>query len=125
MSRHPVQIHLEGELPAAQAEAAARRRMRLLESTFPAVREWEIAVRSRPATDAAVQRTDARVAATVAGGHRFQANAVGTDALGALWLAFNAIEIQLREESEDARLGAFHWFEKLKSRTAQDWFRAD
>lgn len=125
MSHRRVHFDLAGELLPAQTEAAARRRLRMLEDTFAAVLEWEVAARSRPAADASGHRAEAHVAAIVPGGDRFRASASGTDALGALRLAFNALETRLHQENDDARHRAFHWIEKVKSRTSQSWFSAD
>jgi hypothetical protein len=124
MPRQPVRFDFDGEFLPTQAEAAARRRLGILENTFPAVREWEVAARSRPAA-ASGYHAEAHVTATILGGDRFHVRATGTDVLGALRLAFNAVEARLHEESDDARQRAFHWFEKVKRRTGRSWLNAE
>lgn len=123
MPQKPVRFEFEGQLQQAQAEMAARRRLRALESAFPAVRLWEVSARSRPAADASRNPAEAHVAAVIVGGDRFAASGRATDALGALRLAFNSLEEQLFEESEGARDRAFRWFQKVKSRTPPSWMR--
>lgn len=124
MPQQPVHFSFEGELQQAQAEIAARRRLRSLEGAFPAVRRWEVSARSHPVSDAGGNPAEAHVAAVIFGGDRFESSGCASDALGALRLAFNALEKQLYDESENARDRAFHWFQKVRSRAPQGWLSA-
>lgn len=125
MPEHPIQFDFRGELLPAQAEAAARRRLRILEGIFPAVRGWQVSARGQQAADGQGDHAQARVCVDIVGGDTFEAAASGTDALAALRLAFNAIETQLQAETDNARDRATHWLEKVKSRTRLAWSMND
>lgn len=122
MPRNPVRFDFRGELLPAQAEAASRRRLRLLENTYPAVRGWQVAVEVPQRADG--ERARAHVAATIVGGDTFEADGSGADALAALRLAFNGLEEYLQEESDRARERATHWLDKVRTRYGRAWLHA-
>lgn len=123
MPRHPVRFEFRGELLPAQAEAASRRRLRLLENTFPAVREWQVDVQAPQVADG--ERARAHVAAVIVGGDSFEADGAGNDALAALRVAFNGLEQQLQDESDRARERASHWLDKVRTRYGRAWLHAE
>ena len=117
MPRQPVQFHFTNIAQPAPVEAAARRRMRGMESVYPAVQEWDLQVQALERAE-----PEARFAATtrvrIVGGDMLAGQGSASDALGALRLAFNRLEGELESEHEDARSRVSEWVNAVKRRLA-------
>lgn len=117
MPRQPVQFHFTNIPQPAPIEVAARRRMRGMESAYPAVQEWELHVEALERAEPQ-GRFAATTRARIAGGDLLAGQARAGDALGALRLAFNLLEAELASEHEDARSRASKWLTAVKRRLA-------
>jgi hypothetical protein len=111
MPRQPVRFEFAPLPHAACAEAAARRRMHGIEAGFPAVLEWN--ARLEAPEDG---RYAALLRVRVVGGRTITADALGHDALAALRLAFNALEVELEADQESARTRAAAWLVAVRQR---------
>lgn len=119
MPRHPAQFELLAVPVPPAVEAAARRRMRGLERSDPAIRQWDLRVDGLQGRSAPTGFFAARVEATIAGGERLRGEAGGADPLGALRLAFNALERELEAEHESARHRAAQWLMTVRRKLVQ------
>lgn len=113
----PTLDFLFSSMPAsAAAEAAARRRIRSLQSVHGSVIAWE--VRIRGPEDCSRPSYAAEVHARLAGEDVLRAQDQGADALAALRLAFNAMERLLDADRERARIRAARWLATVRDRCA-------
>lgn len=117
MPRQPVLFHFADVPHPTAIELAARRRMRGMEATYPAVLEWDLRVELL-VNAAADGRFAATTRARIVGGDMLAGQARASDALGALRLAFNRLEAELESEHEDARSRAAKWLNTVKRRLA-------
>ena len=99
MPRQPVQFQFRGVPAAPPAEAASRRRLRALDSTYPCVTQWD--VEAAPVPDGA--EYEAHVRAAIVGGDTFSARGRGSDVLAALRVAFTALERERESEHENVQ----------------------
>lgn len=115
MPRQPVRIEIAAMPQAEAVEAAARRRMRGIEALYPSVLEW-YARSEPPKQDGPDARFAALVSARVVGGRTLNGDAHGHDALAALRLAFNALELELEQDQASARARAAAWLAAVRER---------
>lgn len=115
MPRHPVHFDLASVPQPAAVEAAARRRLRSLESCYPSVQEWDIQL-SPVHDDAHSEHYQAITLARIVGGDTLRCSAEGDDPLSAARLAFNALESKLVAEHEGARHRAAEWLSTVRRR---------
>jgi hypothetical protein len=115
MPSQPVRIEFTAMPHSSVVEAAARRRMRGIESAHPCVLEWNarIAAPERAEHD---NRFAAVVRARVCGGRTLSGEAHGHDALAALRLAFNGLELELEADQASARARAAKWLSAVRGR---------
>jgi ribosome-associated translation inhibitor RaiA len=115
MPNQPVEFEFRGLPVTRAAEAAARRRLRALESACPAAQAWRVRVEALPdATEPDHFCADVR--ASVFGGDLLETHARGEDPLAALRLAFNALETALARERESERRLAARLLRAVRSR---------
>jgi ribosome-associated translation inhibitor RaiA len=115
MPNHPVEFEFRGLPFTRAAEAAARRRLRGLESACPLAQAWRVKVEALPDAAQPIHfRADVR--ASVSGGDLLQTRAQGEDPLAALRLAFNALETALARERDSERHLAGRWLRAVRSR---------
>lgn len=112
MSIHPVHIEFQAMPYAEPVDAVARRRMRGIETMYPAVLEWHAQI-AAPRHDGLFAAT---VRARVSGGRVLAGEARGHDALAALRLAFNALDLALEEDQARARTRAAAWLAAVRDR---------
>ena len=117
-----VEFIFSGMQPSRPAEAAARRRIRTLQLAHPAVTDWQVRVDAPPPQPARAEAYAVRLQARGAGGTVTLAAATASELLGALRLAFNAIETELAAERDDARRRAGGWLRAIRSRFARRSF---
>ncbi|MEJ8837888.1 hypothetical protein [Ramlibacter sp. AN1133] len=115
MPSHPVRIEFVAMPHSHVVEAAARRRMRGMEAIHPCVLEWfaRIEAPQRAGNDG---HFAALVRVRVVGNRTLSGDAHGHDALAALRLAFNALELQLEADQESARARAAAWLAAVRER---------
>lgn len=116
MPQQPAQFQFIAVPITPAAEAAARRRMRTMESSYGDIRAWDLRVdgaEDDPAQDGSFH---ASVAAAIGGGDRLHGDARAADPLAALRLAFNALEEELDAEHESARHRAAQWLMTVRRR---------
>jgi hypothetical protein len=111
-----VEFIFSGIEPSRPAQAAARRRIRSLRHVHPAVTTWEVRVDAPPPQPARAEAYAVCLQAQGAGGSVTQAAATASELLGALRLAFNAIETELSAEREGTRHRAGGWLQALRRR---------
>ena len=115
MPSHPVRIEFTAVPHADVVEAAARRRMRGIEAAHPGVLEWSARIEG-PRLAAGDKRFAAVVRARVSGDRGLSGDAHGHDALAALRLAFNGLELQLEADQARARVRAAAWLAAVRDR---------
>ncbi|MBK6005340.1 HPF/RaiA family ribosome-associated protein [Ramlibacter ginsenosidimutans] len=115
MPNQPVEFEFRGLPVTRAAEAAARRRLRALESACPAAQAWRVRVEALPGA-AQPDHFCADVRASVSGGDQLETHARAEDPLAALRLAFNALETALARERESERHLAGRLLRAVRSR---------
>lgn len=115
MPNQPVEFEFRGLPMTRAAEAAARRRLRALESACPAAQAWRVRVEALPGADQP-EHFCADVRASVFGGDLLETHARGEDPLAALRLAFNALETALTREQASGRRVAARWLRVVRER---------
>jgi len=115
MPSHPVRIEFAAMPHSDAIEAAVRRRMRGIEAAHPCVLEWTARIEA-PQHAGADDRFAAVVRARVVGGHTLSGDAHGHDALAALRLAFNELELELEADQASARVRAAAWLAAVRDR---------
>ena len=118
MPRHIITFHFQDVPSLPAVEAAARRRARGLEAAHPAVLGWSVQVALQAAGDEGA-RFAASTQARIVGGRTLIGDAEAGDALAALRLAFNALELELEAEHESARVRAARWLSAVRGRLAE------
>jgi hypothetical protein len=115
MPSNHVRIEFAAMPHSEVVETAARRRMRGIEEAHPCVLEWIARIDGphRPDQDG---RFAAVVRARVVGGRTLSGDAHGHDALAALRLAFNGLELELEADQASARARAAAWLAAVRSR---------
>lgn len=117
MPKQPVEFEFRGLPVTRAAEAAARRRLRGLESACPEAQAWRVRVEALPDAAQPVHFC-ADVRASVSGGDLLETHAQGEDPLAALRLAFNALETALAGERDLERRFAGRLLRAVRSRLA-------
>jgi hypothetical protein len=115
MPSPPVRIEFAAMPHSEVVEAAARRRMRGIEAAHPCVLEWSARVEA-PQRAGQESRFAAVVRARVCGGRTLSGDAHGHDALAALRLAFNGLELELEADQASARTRAAAWLAAVRDR---------
>ncbi|MBL0423966.1 HPF/RaiA family ribosome-associated protein [Ramlibacter alkalitolerans] len=115
MPSHPVRIEFAGMPPSEVLDASARRRMRGIEAAHHSVLSWSARIEAPP-PGGQEDRFAAVVRAHVSGGRTLSGDAHGHDALAALRLAFNALELHLEADQASARARAAAWLAAVRSR---------
>jgi len=115
MPRQPVRIEFAAMPHSPAVESAARRRMRGIEAVHACVQEWSLRIQA-PQCPAPGERFAVVAAARVCGGRTLSAQAYGGDALAALRLAFNGLELELEADAADARVRAAAWLASVRDR---------
>ncbi len=127
MPNHPVHFVFHPALPPVKTEAASRRRIRHLERAYPSVHEWCVCLSpaAEIASPAASGAFEAHVCASSGNGSTVAAEGWGAEPFGALLAAFNALEVQLEEESSRARHRAGEWLSRVRMRMAHNMGMSD
>ena len=119
MPQQPAQFQFIAVPVRPAAEAAARRRMRSIESSYGDIRAWDLRVDGAGDDLAQDGGFHASVAAAIGGGDRLRGDARAADPLAALRLAFNGLEEELDAEHESARHRAAQWLTTVRRRMGQ------
>lgn len=88
-----------------------------MEGAYPAVLEWNLHVEALEFANVE-GRFAATIRARIVGGDMLNGQARASDPLGALRLAFNGLEAELKSEHEDARSRAAEWLNAVNRRPA-------
>jgi hypothetical protein len=115
MTHHSARIEFAAMPHSEAVDAAARRRMLGIALAYPSVLDWSARIEAPPRPD-----EDARFAAVVrvqvVGGRSLSGDAHGHDALAALRLAVNALELELEADQARARTRAAAWLAAVRDR---------
>lgn len=111
-----VDLRFQAMPPCPAAEDAARRRIRRLEARFPFVLCWRVTFERPPLAGDEVYVL--RLLAQISGGALMGADAQGVDLQAVVRDAFRAIEDQLEEERQGARVQAARWLDSVRDRAA-------
>jgi hypothetical protein len=114
-----VAVVFEGMPPSRHADAAARRRTRIIDMSHPAVVAWEVRLAAAQRPVAGGLDYAATVQARVAGGEALVGEGRAMDLLGALRLAFMDVETHLDAHQERVRARAGQWLATVRQRLSQ------
>lgn len=115
MQHPPCEIEFAQMPHSSDIDAVARRRMRGIEAAYPSVLDWYARIEA-PQRDTRDSGFGVMLRVHLVGGRALHGDGHGHDALAALRLAFNALEIGLEEDQASARARATAWLAAVRQR---------